>query len=138
LARPQSAYAFPLTSFGCLGGEQVEDLGGGKRLAVVVALGDVTGVAREHGCGGRGFDAFCHGGEAQIVGQVDDRAHNRCDAGVLGDRRSERAVEFDLVDRQVAEVVQRGVSAAEVVDGNGDAESVQSVQDDAGPVEVAL
>ena len=63
--------------------EQVEDLRGGEWLAVVVALGDVAAIAGEHGSGGGGFDAFGDGGQAQGVGQVDDRAHDRCDAGIL-------------------------------------------------------
>ena len=87
-------------------------------MAEVVALGDVASIAGEHGGGGGGFDAFGDRRQAQGVGEVDDGAHDRCGTGIFGDGGDERAVEFDFVDRQFVEVVQRGVAAAEIVDGD--------------------
>ena len=56
------------------------------------------------------------------VRQLDGRAHDGGGPRVLGHRLHERAVELELVDRQLAQVGQRGVAGAEVVDGDPDAE----------------
>ena len=99
----------PLTTFSCVGElcEQVEDLGGGERLAVVVALGDVTAVAVSMAA----VAEFSTPSATVVRPRVWDKSMTeRTIAATRGSSvidASERAVEFDLVDRQVAEVIQR-------------------------------
>ena len=73
---------------------------------------------------------------ARGVGQVDGGPDDRGGTRVVGHRLHERAVELQLVDRQLAQVGQRGVAGAEVVDRDADAERAQLAEDLAGPLAV--
>ena len=50
--------------------------------------------------------------------ELDDRAHERFAVVVLGDRGNEGLIELQLVDRQLHQVAQRGVTGTEIVEGD--------------------
>src|SRR5690606_35508887 len=70
--------------------------------------------------------AFGDDVDAGAAGQADDGLHDGQVVGVVGQAGDEAAVEFEYVDRQALEVGQRGVTGAEVVQGDGDAEGAQA------------
>ena len=71
-----------------------------------------------------GLDALGDHGEAQVVGEIDGRAHDhrrcRCRSS-----EHERLVDLELVQRQALEMGERGIAGAEVVDRQTDPELVQ-------------
>ena len=67
-------------------------------------------------------------GQPEVPGQVDDRPHDRQVARVGRHALHEGAVDLDLVHRQPAQVGQRRVAGAEVVDRQPYAEVAQPVQ----------
>src|SRR5690606_38094335 len=70
--------------------------------------------------------AFGDDVDAGAAGQADDGLHDGQVVGVVGQAGDEAAVEFEYVDRQALEVGQRGVTGAEVVQGDRDAEGAQA------------
>jgi hypothetical protein len=60
---------------------------------------------------------------------MDARRHHGGGACVAVQRCHEGTVEFELVDRKFAEVGERAVTHAEVVDGDADAAGAQSPED---------
>jgi len=101
---------------------------GSQRWGVVVALAEITA----HGCQERGLcsglDTLSHHGEPQLVRQADDGLDDG--AVVAGGTESgdEGAVDLYPVDRVVAQMAQVAVAGAEVVDGQPDAELLESTQ----------
>ena len=81
-------------------------------------------------CGGLlgSFDAFGHGAEAEGAGEIDDELADRELRRVDGDVVDEGLVDLQDVERQAAEVVERGVAGAEVVDRESDAEVLELTQ----------
>nr|WP_281533998.1 hypothetical protein [Cryobacterium breve] len=75
------------------------------------------------------LDPLGHHPQAQAVGEVDARRHHCGGALVAVQRGHEGAVELELVDREFAEVGERAVPDAEVVDGDADAAGAQSPED---------
>ena len=89
-------------------------------------------VAAEGGDGGqrlRVLDALRHDLEAERVGELDGRADDRAAAAVRGDVGDERAVDLELVDREVAQVGEGAVAGAVVVDRDAQAERAQRLED---------
>src|SRR5436190_2395596 len=67
-------------------------------------------------------------GAAEVVAELDRRAHYR-DVALIGlDPRGERAVDLDLADRQLTQAAERRVPGAEVVQRQHDAEVVEAPQ----------
>ncbi|UMR29485.1 hypothetical protein MJ904_20835 [Massilia sp. MB5] len=75
------------------------------------------------------FDAFGHHLQVERVGQRDDGVDQAHIAGVLGHLHHEGAVHLQHIDRQRDQVGQRGITGAEVVDGNRHVQAADAVQD---------
>ena len=67
------------------------------------------------------LDALGHGPQAEAAAEVDDGLHDRRVGIVAHEVADERAVDLQLVDRQVLEDAERRVAGAEVVDRDADA-----------------
>src|SRR3954454_22591785 len=102
------------------GGEPALELVGRQRPGDVVPLRDghaVLGDAVERlGV----LDALGHGAEPEPAAEVDHALHDRGVRRVGQQVADERAVDLELVDRQVLEQPERGVAGPEVVDGHAD------------------
>lgn len=95
--------------------ETVDKLGGGGRAADEVTL---RGVAAEGGNeveGVLGFHSFRHDPQAQRVGELNRRPHDRQGLGVPGNAGEEAAVQLELIDRHLAQVGQRCETGALVI-----------------------
>ena len=91
------------------------DRGGRHWPGVVVALGKVT-VHCGHGIPlTLTLDTFGDDGQAEDVGKLRHGCRDRRTYGCVVDVGDEPLVDLDDVDRQPAQVVQRGVAGAEVV-----------------------
>lgn len=77
-------------------------------------------------------DALGHGGQTECRGQLDQRAGDGGGSLVAQDRLDELTVEFDIVDGQFAQIGQRRVAAAEVVDRHPNAGLAKSIEHRAG------
>jgi hypothetical protein len=66
--------------------------------------------------------------EPQAVPEVDDRAHNDGVVGVVKHVAHERPVDLQLVDGKPAEMRERGVAGAEIVERDRHAARMQSVE----------
>ena len=80
------------------------------------------------------LDAFGHRLQAEVVTEVDDRADDDGVVGVVVHVQHEGLVDLELVDREVLEVGEGGVTGAEVVDGEPDPDLRPPVPRDAGRV----
>src|SRR5919112_5801682 len=98
-------------------GLQVGDGHGGGQ---VVALDRMTVEFGEPVPGRLVLDALRGDLEAEVPGQVDDAPDDLLIVGVAGQGGDEAAVDLDLVDREPAQVGQRRVTGAEVVDRQPD------------------
>ncbi|HWG73713.1 MAG TPA: hypothetical protein VG184_06630 [Acidimicrobiales bacterium] len=78
-----------------------------------------------------GLHALGHDIEPQGVAQADDRPYHLGVAGVDPETSDEAAVDLDHVHREAPQVTQAGPPGTEVVDGDGDAHTLQLAQ--AGP-----
>jgi len=72
--------------------------------------------------------------ETQRVGEIDDRLRERVVAGRRADPVHERLVHLEDVDREAAQIAQRRVAGAEVVDGQPHTEIAQLAEPANGPV----
>ncbi len=70
----------------------------------------------------RALDPLGHDLDAEVMPDLDDRAGQHGQRAVGAEASHERRVDLDDVDRQLAQVGERGVASAEVVDGQPDAE----------------
>src|SRR3954454_23958699 len=100
------------------------DLLRGNSLAEQISLGDVAAQGRQLSDVLRVLDPLRDDLQPERVRQADQR---RDDARVarLVERGDERAVDLELVDGEPAEVAQRRVARAEVVDADLDAEALE-------------
>jgi hypothetical protein len=73
--------------------------------------------------------AFGDDGEAQVVGHLDDGAHDGGVGLVLERVGDDRAVDLQRGDGEAGEVGEAGVAGAEVVDGDADAVGHQGMDD---------
>jgi hypothetical protein len=74
------------------------------------------------------LDSFRHGVVPEGLGNRDDRMHQRFGPFVLVERDHERLIDLDDVDGEGAQVGERRISGAEIVDGEPDAELLQLVE----------
>ena len=74
------------------------------------------------------LDPLGHDLHAEVVAELDDRAHDHRVVAVLGQARDEGAVDLELGDRHPLELVERREAHAEVVDREGDAEGVEILE----------
>jgi hypothetical protein len=77
-----------------------------QRAAEVVALGEIAAERLEVAPRILGLDALGDDAQAEVVGELDGRAHDRGVGGVDGHLDHERLVDLDHVDRQALEVGQ--------------------------------
>ena len=108
-----------------LPGEPRHELLGRDRPAEQVALRLVAAVLPQHRLGIGALHALGDGPQPEAPAELDERPH---DDGVLvvhGHRHDERLVDLQLGDRKAAQVGERGVAGAEVVDREPHAELLQ-------------
>src|SRR5881394_767060 len=75
------------------------------------------------------LDAFGDGGDLEVVGEVDRRAHQRAVAAVPEHARHIGPVDLDLVDGQLAKLRERREAAAEVVERDAHAHGLEARED---------
>ena len=75
-----------------------------------------------------GLDPLGDHAQAEVVGEIDGRAHDHQIVVVVGHLEHERLVDLELVQRQALQVRERRVAGAEVVDRQADPEIVQPEQ----------
>ena len=73
---------------------------------------------------------------AHAPGDVDQRLHDSWFGGVLGEAADELAVDLEVVERQVLEVVEGAEAGAEVVEGEPAAQAAQPLGEAPGPLDV--
>ena len=73
------------------------------------------------------FDAFGHDGQPEVMGEVDRGPHDPVIVA-RGQAADQGPVNLQLVDGQLAEIAQRGVARAHVLDREPDAHVVQAPQ----------
>src|SRR5205085_9123043 len=105
------------------------DLARGLRPAEVVALPFDTTQRSQLLRLLLGLDAFGGRLHPQAGAEADDRLHDRQAVLTLRKVADERLVDLDLVEREAAEIAERGVSGAEIVHGDMHAERAQLMQD---------
>ena len=98
------------------------------RLAEVVALHLVAALALEERQLCDGLDALGAGPHAQAVAETDHGAHDRVGIGPGLERGDERAIDLDLVERELLQVAQARVAGAEVVHGDVHAKVLELAQ----------
>ena len=99
-----------------------------QRLADVVALRHVAAHRAQPFERGFVLDAFGDHGESDVVREVDGRAHDDRIARVARHPLHERLVDLDLVQRQPAQIGERGITGAVIVDGKTASERMQELQ----------
>ena len=72
-----------------------------------------------------GFDAFCRDLETHGAGDIHDGADDAAHVGLLIGGTDERAVDFQFCERKLPQVVQAGITGAEVVERDAAAEFTQ-------------
>lgn len=116
--------------------EPAVELGSGDGPGHEVPLGLVAAHPGQLGVGASGLNALGDDTEAKTVRQLDGGGNQGGGAGVMGHGDHEGVVELDLVDGQVAQIRQRAVTGAEVVDGDPDTDVAQTGEDDVGQLAV--
>ena len=86
---------------------------------------------------GTGFHALGDELQAKVVGEVDRRPDDGGIGAIVRQLGDEGLVDLEFVHGQVADLRERGIAGAEVVDGNLDAEVAQPLEDDGRVGEVA-
>nr|GFB67140.1 hypothetical protein [Tanacetum cinerariifolium] len=76
-----------------------------------------------------GFHALRDDRQVEAVGHGDDRAGDLCVLFAGRQTVDEGAVDLQHIDRELLEVVQRGIAGAEVVDRDAQAQALEAVQD---------
>src|SRR5438105_913671 len=99
-----------------------------RRPADVEALNQVAAVVAQQLQRLFVLDPLGHDAQPQVVTKVDGRLHDGRAVPVGRHVRHERLVDLDLTDRQALQVGQGRVARAEVIDGDLDADSMQSLQ----------
>src|SRR6185295_5723002 len=98
------------------------------RPAEQEALAVVAPVVVQEGKLGIVLDAFGENFDPEAARQPDDGAHDRRVVVVRGDVPNERLVDLERIQRQTLEVAQARVTRAEVVDRNGNAARLQTLE----------
>ena len=106
--------------------EQPAHIVGRNRLAGQVALDAVASHLPQGFQLLLGLHALGYHSEAQAVSQCHDGPQQRHRIRFRFEFQEESLVDLDRVDRQTAEIAQRGVPCAEVVDGNAHTQSTQA------------
>src|SRR5262249_40113936 len=75
------------------------------------------------------LDALSRRGHAERAGNADYRLHDDDVLVAFGEIRNECTIDLDLIEREAAEIAERGIAGAEVVERNADAELLELVQD---------
>jgi len=97
----------------------------------------MAAVSHQSQCGRRCFDALGNQLQIERLGEADDRPDDGQIAAAGAQIANERCVDFERVDRQRFQVLQNGVTRAEVVDGDLDADFFQRLEGLAGGVDIA-
>ena len=79
---------------------------------------------------------FGNGGELEPFGEIDQRAHEGTIVLRADDVLHEGAVDLDDIDAELAQVAERGVAGAEIVDGDAAAEILDAGDEAARLVDV--
>src|SRR3954452_18027154 len=111
------------------GGQPPLELVRRNRAGDVVALGDRHSVLGDPVEGPGVLDALGDGAQPEPPAEVDDALHDRRVRRVGEQVADERAVDLELVDRQVLEQRERGVAGPEVVHGNADPRRDEALDD---------
>ncbi len=74
------------------------------------------------------LDAARDHGEAELVRELDRRAHDQRVARVLGHAHDERLVDLELVERQAPQIGERRIAGPVIVDGELASELVQPLE----------
>ena len=85
----------------------------------------------------RRFHPFGDGLQVELVGEINEGAHQILVGGVMLEVAAEGAVELDDIDRQVAQVAERGEAGAEIIDGDTAADVAQRFHEAEGFLEIA-
>ena len=83
----------------------------------MIALRHVVAHAAQVLAGGFVFHAFGNRLEREFLPEARNGSHDASPT-FARDRQDERAVDFEVIDGQLLQVIQRRVARAEVVDGN--------------------
>src|SRR5262249_32303319 len=94
-----------------------------------IALHLVTAERREIALLVDRLDTLRRRGHAERAGDADHRLYDDDVLVAFAQIRDERAIDLDLVERKAAQVAQRRVAGAEVVERNADTERLELVQD---------
>ena len=105
----------------------------GRGLAHQEALQIVAAPLDQHGCGLLVLDPFGDGRQAEPFGEPDDGAHEQPVVCRSREVLHERAVDLDDVDAQPAQVAERGIAGAEIVDRDA-APEILGARDEAGRI----
>ena len=62
------------------------------------------------------FDALGDGAQAEAVGHLDDRAHDRCILGVARQIAHKRLINFQLVYLETLQISEARITGAEIID----------------------
>ena len=100
--------------------QQLEHFIGGQGAAEEIALHGIAALRSQKIELLLGFDAFGHDPEMQATGHGDDGGDDGRVVLVYRDISHESLVDLDDVDGQALEIAQRGITGAEIIDGNAD------------------
>src|ERR1700761_5348444 len=113
--------------FGFRLAQELRDLRGGQRPREEIALKALrTEFAQERELH-LGLDAFRDGFNLECLGEGEDRGDDGIGSLRFGDLLEEEAVDLDDVDGQTMEVTERGVTGAEVINGDAHSELFEAV-----------
>ena len=85
----------------------------GEIIALAVFAPQSTQLRKLHGC----FYSFGNHAHAQVVRQKQNDFDNFLALGNFGDVVDKRSVNFECVERKAVQVAERGVSGAEIING---------------------
>ena len=104
------------------------DLARVDRRAEVVALRQATAFGVEHRELLGALDALGDRVEAEAAAEAEERAQDRLRARIVLQRADEGAVELDLVEREAAQIAERGMADAEIVERDPHAQPLELAQ----------
>ena len=98
------------------------------RIAHGPALGEIAAQLSQDIKMGACLGAFANDFHVHLVRHRDGRAHDAHVARTFEHSRNERAIDLDFADRKTADIVQRRIAGAKVIDRNGYAKVCQVFQ----------
>src|SRR6202521_1746042 len=107
---------------------------GGKWAADEISLSLVAAHLLEEAEGGRVFDAFGDDPLPELVGKINAGLHDRAIPFAGAHFHDEGTVDLDFVDRQSAQVGERGIACTEVIDGKLKTHPAEPLEDVLRPV----